>query len=316
MPTHETGFVYVMSNPAMQGLVKIGFTTQLPEDRAQELSRPTGVPLPFDVAFRALTMRWREVERLVHQRLADQRVSRKEFFTVSIDDAVQTVRECVLAVNGIGAWESGRRHLVTREDRVSLSLAAGQVFGLLAMPAPFSGRGWEVLDLWQSHSDGDQLEIYGAGHPGWVAGLSDGDHGGTDDPVPYLDRAQRVANGALNGRERFGTGCRLVWLSDADDGSGACTSVIFEAWEPCQVVSRSWSPRWTPEGFPLLLNVLERDLSEAMLDAARAALDLPAPRNWAPRSEGRLHLIPPQPGPEEWLPQLRRRGATSRRTRG
>ncbi|MFJ4863707.1 GIY-YIG nuclease family protein [Streptomyces sp. NPDC088748] len=313
MPTHETSFVYVMHNAAMQDLVKIGFTTKLPEERAHELSKPTGVPLPFEVSFRALTMRWREVERLVHQRLGDRRVSRKEFFAVSVDEAVETVRECVLAVNGIGAWEPGKRHLVKHGDRVSLSMEAGQIFVLLAMPALFSGQ-WDILDLWQAHSDGDQLEIYGAGARVEVTGFSDGDAGGDDDPVPYLDQAQSAANGALNGRERLAPGHRLLWLSDADDGSGACTSVIFEAWDHCQVVSRTWSPQRTSEGYPLILNALVRDPSEAMLDTARAALDLPGPRNWAPRPPADQAGVFPQPGPGHWLPQLRARSARRRRT--
>ncbi|MFE3932239.1 GIY-YIG nuclease family protein [Streptomyces goshikiensis] len=104
---HETGFVHVLHNAAMQDLVKIGFTTKLPEERAYEFSKPTGVPLPFDVSFRALTMRLRQV----HQQLADRRVSRKEFFSVSVEEAVATVRACVLAVNGIEAWEPAGRHL-------------------------------------------------------------------------------------------------------------------------------------------------------------------------------------------------------------
>lgn len=314
MPMHETGFVYVLHNAAMQDLVKIGFTTKLPEERAYELSKPTGVPLPFDVSFRALTMRWRQVERLVHQQLADRRVSCKEFFSVSVEEAVATVRACVLAVNGIDAWEPAARHLVKEGDRVALSLRAGQVFVLLAMPALSSAKAWDVLDLWQAHSDGDQLEIYGARQPGEVAGFSDGDAGGDEDPVPYLDRDQSTANGALNGRERLAPGHRLLWLADDLDGA-ACTNVIFEAWDHCQVASRTWSPRWTLEGCPLVLNVLERDLSGPMLDAARRALDLPYPRTWALRPPAREAQAYVQTSPDFWLPQLRpggeRRGGTS-----
>ena len=39
-----------MSNPAMPGLVKVGFTTDTPDVRARELYT-TGVPLPFKVEF-------------------------------------------------------------------------------------------------------------------------------------------------------------------------------------------------------------------------------------------------------------------------
>jgi hypothetical protein len=56
MPSHESGFVYVLRNRTMPDLVKIGFATSLAEDRAKDLSKHTGVPLPFQVAFSVLTM--------------------------------------------------------------------------------------------------------------------------------------------------------------------------------------------------------------------------------------------------------------------
>ncbi|MEU6645302.1 GIY-YIG nuclease family protein [Saccharomonospora sp. NPDC046836] len=75
----------MMTNPAMPKMVKIGCTSALPEDRAAELSSKTGVPLPFEVSFRALTMRWNAVEKLVHQRLGGERVNpRREFSPVGV----------------------------------------------------------------------------------------------------------------------------------------------------------------------------------------------------------------------------------------
>ncbi|MDC0850100.1 GIY-YIG nuclease family protein [Pseudomonas aeruginosa] len=38
------GFVYVLTSPAMPGLYKVGATTRSPRQRAEELSRGTGVP--------------------------------------------------------------------------------------------------------------------------------------------------------------------------------------------------------------------------------------------------------------------------------
>lgn len=58
MTAHTTGFVYVMQIPAMPGIVKIGLTELVPKDRAAKLSSNEAVPFPFDVVFRALTMRW------------------------------------------------------------------------------------------------------------------------------------------------------------------------------------------------------------------------------------------------------------------
>lgn len=208
--TYDTGFVYVMSNPAMPEMVKVGLTTLLPEERAAKLSDHTGVPLPFEVAFRARTMRWQAVEKLVHQRLGPYRVSsRREFFAVPVGVAVDSVRECVLEADGIDAWTTsgfGSPHPVGGHDRVVLSLEAGQVLVLLSNPSPLTSPvsgGWQPLDLWQAHTSGDQLEIYAAAGPDETAGFSDGDVGGEDDPVPYLDRSENAANGVLNGKERL-----------------------------------------------------------------------------------------------------------------
>lgn len=44
-----TGYVYILSNAAMPGLLKIGKTTRTPDERARELARGTGVPGPYTV---------------------------------------------------------------------------------------------------------------------------------------------------------------------------------------------------------------------------------------------------------------------------
>ncbi|WP_220385717.1 GIY-YIG nuclease family protein, partial [Klebsiella pneumoniae] len=43
------GWVYVLSNPCMPGIYKVGMTTTSPEVRARELSSATGVPAPFKI---------------------------------------------------------------------------------------------------------------------------------------------------------------------------------------------------------------------------------------------------------------------------
>ena len=44
------GIVYVLTNEAMPGLVKIGYTTDL-KRRIKELSQPSGIPAPFECFF-------------------------------------------------------------------------------------------------------------------------------------------------------------------------------------------------------------------------------------------------------------------------
>ncbi|MFJ2805083.1 GIY-YIG nuclease family protein [Kitasatospora sp. NPDC087271] len=310
MAVYKYGFVYVMVNPAMPDLVKIGWSEHLPEDRAEGLSK-TAVPFPFQVAYRAKTLRHREVERQAHRLLAAARVApNREFFRVSVEDAVGAVRLAQEQVTGIDSWTSSpERHLVGRGDRVVLPLKSGQVFVLTAYPE-FLSTEPHVLDIWQAHTDGDVLEIDGADHPGHVAGLSDGDPGGDEDPVPFLDRSGEVQNGTLIGRERLVSGDRLIWLADTEDPAH-CACVVFEADSACQIACRTWNPQSNPFGVPLLLNDLVRDPSPAMVEAAKKVLDLRRPRTWAPRSpdpdgDWAIAATLPQP-PEYWLPQLLKR---------
>jgi hypothetical protein len=48
MSENAGGYVYIMANSAMPGIVKIGSTKLTPEARARQLST-TGVPAPFQV---------------------------------------------------------------------------------------------------------------------------------------------------------------------------------------------------------------------------------------------------------------------------
>jgi hypothetical protein len=89
------GYVYVLSNPAMPGLLKIGRTDVSPIDRAQELSSATGVPEPYVVEAYFTCADSAAVESGVHVRLARNRKPSREFFELSIDAALATIEELV-----------------------------------------------------------------------------------------------------------------------------------------------------------------------------------------------------------------------------
>ena len=85
------GYVYVLSNPALAGLVKIGMTTGDPVLRAAQLST-TGVPENFVLEASFKSPDCAELEKRAHIVLADQRVkSGREFFRLSVDDASKQV---------------------------------------------------------------------------------------------------------------------------------------------------------------------------------------------------------------------------------
>lgn len=86
------GWVYVLTNPAMPGLVKIGLTSRNPQARAAELTRATGVPAPFVIAWCRAVSDCAYVEAAVHRMLSGKRVSgRREFFRCEAKTARQAI---------------------------------------------------------------------------------------------------------------------------------------------------------------------------------------------------------------------------------
>lgn len=85
------GYVYILSNPSMPGILKVGKTTRDPENRAQELYQ-TGVPTPFRVVFSVYCPDCHGLEQAVHSDLAKFRVSAgREFFIVDPSTAERAV---------------------------------------------------------------------------------------------------------------------------------------------------------------------------------------------------------------------------------
>jgi hypothetical protein len=77
----------------MPGLVKIGCTGRMPEDRARELSDKSGVPARFVVAWARPVSNWQAVEGLTHSRLHGCRPNAaREFFSCSVPSARRAIR--------------------------------------------------------------------------------------------------------------------------------------------------------------------------------------------------------------------------------
>ncbi len=87
------GYVYVLVNPCMPGLIKIGRTLRDSRTRARELSS-TGVPMPFQVAFELFSEDHQKLEVMMHQALADFRVdAAREFFRYPLDKTIKLLLE-------------------------------------------------------------------------------------------------------------------------------------------------------------------------------------------------------------------------------
>lgn len=87
--------IYILTNEAMDGLVKIGRTTTSVEQRIKDLDK-TGVPLPFQCFFAGEVVDSAFVELHLHKAFADKRVrNNREFFRVDPNQ----VRSAIMLAN-------------------------------------------------------------------------------------------------------------------------------------------------------------------------------------------------------------------------
>jgi hypothetical protein len=88
----NSGYVYILTNDAMPGIVKIGRTSRDVDLRASELWQ-TGVPQPFEVYWQFKTPDCVQLEGFAHRDLRKHRVSKaREFFRVEPEYAVERCR--------------------------------------------------------------------------------------------------------------------------------------------------------------------------------------------------------------------------------
>lgn len=82
------GFVYILTNPSMPGLIKIGKTRLDPANRAAQL-HTTGVPAGFQVEYACRTPDPEAVEQAMHVAFGPTRLSHKrEFFQITPEQAI------------------------------------------------------------------------------------------------------------------------------------------------------------------------------------------------------------------------------------
>ena len=86
------GYLYVLSNESMPGLVKIGHSTRPVRERVAELNSATGVPSQFviEAIFPSADPARHECE--VHELLSSSRLPNREFFRETVANAVLTIR--------------------------------------------------------------------------------------------------------------------------------------------------------------------------------------------------------------------------------
>jgi hypothetical protein len=79
----NSGIIYILTNPVMPGLIKIGITGDDIERRVRKLSSQSGIPVPFEVYYACEVERYQELEKVLHEAFGDRRVNpKREFFRI------------------------------------------------------------------------------------------------------------------------------------------------------------------------------------------------------------------------------------------
>lgn len=110
-----TGIVYILTNPAMPDLLKIGFAKADVVRRIRDLSSSTSVPFPFECVMAKRVADAQALEKALHRAFDKFRVNpRREFFEMEPEEATALV-----------AWAPGED--VTPEVEASVQQDADKV---------------------------------------------------------------------------------------------------------------------------------------------------------------------------------------------
>lgn len=138
------GYIYVLVNSSMPGIVKVGKTTRDPDQRASELSGATGVATPFVVAFKQFFLDCDAAEEFVHATLERQglrQASNREFFRAQPSDVIRVILQTP------GATEDESGDLAQNIDDDLLSTDDQHPDFILDAQQPWS----DILDEAESH---------------------------------------------------------------------------------------------------------------------------------------------------------------------
>jgi len=97
------GFIYVFSNSAYPGCIKIGKTTRLPGNRAMELSTSTAALAQFVIEHSWFVKKdLSDIEKTIHDQLIEFRVNtHREFFRLPVSDAIEKIDNIIADIDSI-----------------------------------------------------------------------------------------------------------------------------------------------------------------------------------------------------------------------
>lgn len=112
----NAGIVYLLSNPVMPGIIKIGITNL--EDVKQRMAQlyGTGVPVPFECVYAARVNNFEQVEKALHTAFGPNRINpKREFFDIEAAQAIAIIK--LMAIEDVTPKVANEQEQVDEVDR-------------------------------------------------------------------------------------------------------------------------------------------------------------------------------------------------------
>lgn len=126
------GYIYILSNPAMPGLLKIGRTDRDTPQRAKELSSSTGVPIDFKIEHTFEVFDSAKSERDIHaflEKLGFRVNKNREFFEIDLNYAIEIVRKITQSnVLNDDVFEVPNEYAKANSDFISFKLPSPKAY--------------------------------------------------------------------------------------------------------------------------------------------------------------------------------------------
>lgn len=195
----SSGYLYILINPTIPGLSKVGKTTREPADRSAELSGATGVASPFILAYQQPVADCDFAEAWIHDALTERgwrHANNREFFSAPLHEIVALMAQCssiepsipkekIIAASGID-----EHHEEATDEGDRLALLAYQT--LLGSGGGFADRPRGAKIMQQAADLGSILACKTAGEL-----LMEGENGIPKDLPKAFGYLVRAADGGL-----------------------------------------------------------------------------------------------------------------------
>lgn len=110
------GIVYVLENPAMPNLIKIGFTANNDVKYRMAQLYSSGVPIPFECVYAARVNNHEKVEKALHIAFGPNRINpKREFFEIEASQAIAIIK--LLEIEDVTPNVQNEREQVDEIDR-------------------------------------------------------------------------------------------------------------------------------------------------------------------------------------------------------